>query len=107
LPNPPPSVLALGAALHPTPAIGGYPVSAALTLARGLEEMERGWYAGAVGWMDAAGDGELAIAIRCGLLWEDAARLFAGNGMMPDSDPAQELRETELKLRPLLDALVD
>ncbi len=107
LPDPPPSVLALGAALHPTPAIGGLPVSPALALARELERMERGWYAGAVGWVDAAGDGELAIAIRCGLLWEDAARLFAGNGLMPDSDPAQELRETELKLRPLLDALVD
>ncbi|MGH7922369.1 MAG: chorismate-binding protein, partial [Candidatus Dormibacteraceae bacterium] len=71
-----------------------------------LEQMERGWYAGAVGWVDARGDGELAIAIRCGLLWEDAARLFAGGGMMPDSDPEQELRETEMKLRPLLDALV-
>jgi isochorismate synthase len=107
LADPPPSVLALGAALHPTPAVGGFPVAAALALARELEQMERGWYAGAVGWVDAAGDGELAIAIRCGLLWEDAARLFAGNGVMPDSDPAQELRETELKLRPLLDALVD
>jgi menaquinone-specific isochorismate synthase len=59
-----------------------------------------------VGWVDARGDGEVAIAIRCGLLWEDAARLYAGNGMMPESDPAQELRETELKLRPLLEALV-
>ncbi len=107
LADPPPSVLSLGAALHPTPAIGGFPVAPALALARELEQMERGWYAGAVGWIDSAGDGELAIAIRCGLLWLDAARLFAGNGMMPDSDPAQELRETELKLRPLLDALVD
>lgn len=106
LPEHPPSVLELGAALHPTPAVGGFPVEPALALARELEQMERGWYAGAVGWVDAAGDGELAVAIRCGLLWEDAARLFAGNGLMPDSDPAQELRETELKLRPLLDALV-
>lgn len=107
LADPPPSVLAVGATLHPTPAVGGFPVAPALGLARELEAMERGWYAGAVGWVDAAGDGELAIGIRCGLLWEDGARLFAGNGMMPDSDPTQELRETELKLRPLLDALVD
>jgi isochorismate synthase EntC len=67
--------------------------------------MERGWYAGAVGWIDGRGDGEFAVALRCGLLWEDGARLYAGSGMMPDSDPAAELAETELKLRALLGAL--
>ena len=64
--------------------------------------MERGWYAGAVGWTDGRGDGEFAVALRCGLLWEDGARLYAGVGVMPDSDPARELEETELKFKALL-----
>jgi len=71
-----------------------------------LEGLERGWYAGAVGWIDGRGDGELAIAIRCGLLWGDGARLYAGNGIMPDSEPAGELEETEVKLRALTGALL-
>jgi len=103
--EPPPTLLELAAALHPTPAINGAPVAAARRMIAELEGMERGWYAGAVGWMDGRGDGELAVAIRSGLLYEDGARLFAGNGMMPDSDPAAELEETRLKLRVLLGAL--
>jgi isochorismate synthase len=103
--EPAPDLLHLAAALHPTPAINGAPAAAARRLIAELEGMERGWYAGAVGWMDGRGDGELAVAIRCGLLYEDGARLFAGNGMMPDSDPAAELEETRLKLRVLLGAL--
>lgn len=103
--EPAPSLLELAACLHPTPAINGAPPPAARRLIAELEGMERGWYAGAVGWMDAAGDGELAVAIRCGLLYEDGARLYAGNGMMPDSEPAAELAETRLKLRVLLGAL--
>jgi isochorismate synthase len=103
--EPAPSLLDLAACLHPTPAIGGAPALAARRLIAELEGMERGWYTGAVGWMDRQGDGELAIAIRCGLLYEDGARLYAGNGMMPDSDPAAELEETQLKLRVLLGAL--
>jgi isochorismate synthase len=103
--EPAPGLLDLAACLHPTPAISGAPAPAAHRLIAELEGMERGWYAGAVGWMDGHGDGELAIAIRCGLLYEDGARLFAGNGMMPDSDPAAELEETRLKLRVLLGAL--
>jgi isochorismate synthase len=105
LAQPLPSALELAAALHPTPAVGGWPVAAALKIIDELEAMERGWYAGGVGWVDTRGDGEFAIALRCGLLWEDGARLYAGNGMMPDSDPARELAETELKLRALLGAL--
>jgi len=103
--EPPPSLLELAACLHPTPAINGAPAAAAHRLIAELEGMERGWYAGAVGWMDGRGDGELAVAIRCGLLYEDGARLYAGNGMMPDSEPAAELEETRLKLRALLGAL--
>ena len=105
LAEPPANLLELAAALHPTPAINGWPPAAARRLIAELEGMERGWYAGAVGWIDGRGDGELAVAIRCGLLWEDGARLYAGNGMMPDSDPRSELLETELKLKALLGAL--
>jgi isochorismate synthase len=99
------SLLDLAAGLHPTPAINGSPTGPARRLIAELERMERGWYTGAVGWMDGRGDGELAVAIRCGLLYEDGARLYAGNGMMPDSDPAAELEETRPKLRVLLGAL--
>jgi menaquinone-specific isochorismate synthase len=97
-------LLDLAAVLHPTPAVGGVPPSAA-ALIKEFEAVERGWYAGAVGWMDASGNGELALAIRCGLLGLETARLFAGNGIMPDSDPEAELEETEIKLQVLLRAL--
>jgi len=98
-------VLDLAAALHPTPAVGGWPRPAAEALIDELEGLERGWYAGAVGWTDGQGDGEFAVALRCGLLWEDGARLYAGVGVMPDSDSARELEETELKFKALLMAL--
>ena len=103
--DPPGSALELAAALHPTPAVGGWPREAANRIIDDLESMERGWYAGAVGWTDGRGDGEFAIALRCGLLWEDGARLYAGVGVMPDSDPARELEETDLKFKALLSAL--
>jgi isochorismate synthase len=103
--DPPADVLELAAALHPTPAVGGWPRATADALIDELEGMERGWYAGAVGWIDSRGDGEFAVALRCGLLWEDGARLYAGVGVMPDSDPARELEETELKFKALLHAL--
>jgi len=105
LTHPAAGVLELAAALHPTPAVGGWPRAAADALIDELEAMERGWYAGAVGWIDAHGDGEFAVALRCGLLWEDGARLYAGVGVMPDSDAARELDETELKFKALLTAL--
>ena len=98
-------VRAVTSALHPTPAVGGWPRDRADALIDELEAMDRGWYAGAVGWMDSRGDGEMAVALRCGLLWEDGARLYAGVGVMPDSDPARELEETELKFKALLTAL--
>jgi salicylate biosynthesis isochorismate synthase len=103
--DPAPSAAHLAALLHPTPAVAGRPREAALALIDELEGMERGWYAGAVGWVDARGDGEFAVALRCGLLWEDGARVYAGVGLMPDSDPSAELAETELKLQALLGAL--
>ncbi len=106
LADPAVDALTMAAALHPTPAVGGWPREAADVLIDDLEGMERGWYAGAVGWIDGIGDGELAVALRCGLLWEDGARLYAGVGVMPDSDPARELEETELKFKALLTALV-
>jgi isochorismate synthase len=105
LTDPAADALDLAAALHPTPAVGGWPRKAADALIDELEGLDRGWYAGAVGWIDANGDGEFAIALRCGLLWEDGARLYAGVGVMPDSDPARELEETELKFKALLMAL--
>lgn len=105
LTDPAADALELAAALHPTPAVGGWPREAADSLIDELEGLERGWYAGAVGWIDARGDGEFAVALRCGLLWEDGARLYAGVGVMPDSDPARELEETELKFKALLMAL--
>lgn len=106
LKEPAADALELAAALHPTPAVGGWPRGAADALIEELEDMERGWYAGAVGWIDGRGDGEFAVALRCGLLWEDGARLYAGVGVMPDSDAARELEETELKFKALLTALV-
>ena len=105
LADPATDALDLAAALHPTPAVGGWPRAAADSLIDELEGLERGWYAGAVGWIDGRGDGEFAVALRCGLLWEDGARLYAGVGVMPDSDPARELEETELKFKALLMAL--
>jgi isochorismate synthase len=105
LSDPAADALDLAAALHPTPAVGGWPREAAEALIDELEGLERGWYAGGVGWIDGRGDGEFAVALRCGLLWEDGARLYAGVGVMPDSDPARELEETDLKFKALLMAL--
>lgn len=99
-------LLELAERLHPTPAVGGLPTSEAVEWIRRHESEDRGWYAGGVGWFDAAGDGELAVALRCGLLRQGRAHLFAGAGIVAGSDPREELRETELKARTLLDALV-
>jgi len=98
-------LLDLVAALHPTAAVCGTPRDAAMRLIEELEDTERGRYSGPVGWVDTAGDGEFAIALRCGLTSGTRLRLFAGAGIMPDSDPDAELAETEAKMRPLLDAL--
>jgi isochorismate synthase len=91
--------------LHPTPSVGGKPREAALAIIREHESLDRGWYAGAVGWSDASGQGEFAVAIRSALLRGSSAVLFAGCGIVPDSVPEQEYAEARLKLRPMLSAL--
>jgi isochorismate synthase len=97
--------LELAGRLHPTPAVGGEPGDVAGPLIPALEGLDRGWYAGAVGWTDLAGDGELCVALRCALLRDDVARLYAGCGIVADSVPADELAETEVKLQALLPLL--
>ncbi|HEX3979041.1 MAG TPA: isochorismate synthase [Solirubrobacteraceae bacterium] len=90
--------------LHPTPAVGAEP-DRALDVIPALEGFDRGWYAGAVGWTDASGDGEFLVALRCALLRGGAARCYAGCGIVRDSDPAAELAETEVKLQVMLPVL--
>lgn len=92
-------------AIHPTPAVGGVPRQDAMAFIREAEQIDRGWYTGGVGWMSGSGDGAIAIALRCGLVREGRTQLFAGAGIVADSRPDAELRETRLKLRPLLDVL--
>jgi menaquinone-specific isochorismate synthase len=106
LPEPPPSAIRLAAALHPTAAVGGVPGSAALDLIRRLEAAPRGRYAGPVGWVDARGDGEFAIALRCAQLSGRRARVWAGAGIVAESDPAAEVAETTTKLDAALGALL-
>jgi isochorismate synthase len=97
--------LELAGLMHPTPAVGGEPLDRAAPLIPALEGLDRGWYAGPVGWTDATGDGEFCVALRCALLRGPVARCFAGNGIVRDSDPAAELAETEVKLAALLPLL--
>lgn len=97
--------LSLVAALHPTAAVCGTPTAKALDRIRALEGMDRGRYAGPVGWMDARGDGEFGIALRCAEVDGTRARLFAGAGVVGDSLPESELEETRLKLRAVQSAL--
>jgi len=99
------SALSLAAALHPTAAVCGTPAAAAMELIRELEGMDRGRYAGPVGWVDARGNGEWGIALRCAQLGGRRARLFAGCGIVAGSDPEAELAEAQAKFRPMQDAL--
>jgi menaquinone-specific isochorismate synthase len=101
----PRSALALAAAVHPPAAVCGTPPGVALELIRDLEHMDRERYAGPVGWVDADGNGEWGIALRCGQLSGRTARLFAGCGIVAGSEPAAELAETLVKLQPMRGAL--
>ena len=96
--------IALAGLLHPTPAVGAQP-KAALPLIAALEGIDRGWYAGPVGWCDANGDGEFCVALRCALVDGRLARCYAGVGVVAGSDQAAELAETEVKLAALLPIL--
>lgn len=97
--------LDLAARLHPTPAVGGEPRERAAALIPELEGLDRGWYAGALGWTDLFEDGELCVSLRCALLRGSTAHLYAGDGIVRDSVPEDELAETEVKLQALLPLL--
>jgi salicylate biosynthesis isochorismate synthase/menaquinone-specific isochorismate synthase len=103
----PHSAIELAGLLHPTPAVGGEPWPAAAVAIADLEGMDRGWYAGPVGWMDATEDGEFCVALRSALLRDREAHLFAGVGVVAGSEPAAELAETEVKLGALLPLLAE
>lgn len=103
----PRSAVELAGIMHPTPAVGGEPREAAEAAIAELEQMDRGWYAGPVGWMDATEDGEFCVALRSAVLRDREARLFAGVGVVAGSDPAAELAETEVKLGALLPLLAE
>jgi isochorismate synthase len=106
LSHPWPNVLELVAALQPTPALGGYPRDDALAMIAKLESFERGRYGGPVGWVDADGNGQWAVGIRCAEIEGSRARLFAGVGVVAGSDPDDELAETQAKLQAMLSAIV-
>jgi salicylate biosynthesis isochorismate synthase len=103
----PRSAIELAGMLHPTPAVGGEPWPAAQPALRELEQMDRGWYAAPVGWMDATEDGEFCVALRSALLRDRDAHLFAGVGVVAGSDPEAELAETETKLQAMLPLVAD
>jgi isochorismate synthase EntC len=104
--DPRPSALDLARLLSPTPAVGGTPRAAALSTIAALEDFDRGRYAGPVGWVDARGDGEWAIALRGAELDGTRARLVAGAGIVEGSEPDAEWAETQAKLEPMLRALI-
>jgi len=108
LSKPAPTVIELMRALQPTPAVGGYPRDAALALIAEVEGFERGPYGGCVGWVDGAGNGTWAVALRCAELSSDrrTARLVAGGGIVAASDPLAELAETQAKFQAMLSAIV-
>jgi len=98
-------ILDLVERLHPTPAVGGAPRELALALLKDEERLDRGWYAGPVGWLDVRGDGEFVVAIRSGVVNGSTASLFTGCGIVADSEPAREWEESQVKLRALASAL--
>ncbi|WP_024930234.1 isochorismate synthase DhbC [Methylophilus sp. OH31] len=105
LTSPPASALTLAASLHPTPAVCGHPFDQARNLINALEGFDRGFYSGMVGWCDAAGNGEWIVTLRCAKVAGQHVRLFAGAGVVADSEPQHELAETTAKFRTMLNAL--
>jgi isochorismate synthase len=99
------SILEALATLHPTPAVGGSPTEPSLAFIRAHENLDRGWYSGPIGWIDLQGNGEFAVALRSALLEDAQARLFAGCGIVADSDPEAEYAESCLKLQVILRSL--
>lgn len=99
------SLLDLTARVHPTAAVGGTPTPDAIRVIAELEDMDRGRYAGPVGWLNARGDGEFGVALRCAQLDGPTARLYAGGGVVADSEPANEAAEAVAKFRPIRSAL--
>ncbi|MEX2455954.1 MAG: chorismate-binding protein, partial [Balneolaceae bacterium] len=91
--------------LHPTPAVGGYPRDEATRHIQDIEQIERGWYSAPVGWFNLNGSGEFAVAIRSALLHDHKAHLYAGCGIVADSDAETEWHETLLKFEPMMDAI--
>jgi len=108
LTEPAPHILTLVRELCPTPALGGFPSAQAIEFITANEGMTRGNYGGAVGWMDAGGNGCFAVTIRCAELSNDrrTARLFAGGGIVAESDPYSELAETQAKFQAMLSAII-
>jgi menaquinone-specific isochorismate synthase len=108
LTEPAPHILELVRALCPTPALGGSPTEKAIELISRYEGLQRGFYGGAVGWLNAKGEGSFAVTIRCAEFSEDrmSARLFAGGGIVADSEPLAELAETQAKFQAMLSAIV-
>ena len=103
----PRSAIELAGLLHPTPPSAASPAARPPSAIAELEGMDRGWYAGPVGWMDATEDGEFCVALRSALLRDREAHLYAGVGVVAGSDPAAELAETEVKLQALLPLLAE
>jgi menaquinone-specific isochorismate synthase len=99
------SLLLLVERLHPTPALGGLPKMGAVEKIRQVEDLDRGFYSAPLGWVDYNGDGEFAVSIRSGLIQGKEASLFAGCGVVADSDAESEYLETGLKFRPMLRAI--
>jgi isochorismate synthase len=104
-PDKPVSLLTLVKRLHPTSAVGGMPREAAFALIHRMEDFDRGWYGSPVGWLNGRGHGEFAVALRTGTIAGNRVRLFAGGGIVAESDPEQEYEETQVKFQPLLSAL--
>jgi menaquinone-specific isochorismate synthase len=99
-------VLDVVAALHPTAAVAGSPTAAAVEVIHELEPFDRGRYAGPVGWLDANGNGEWGIALRCAQVTGNTVRAFAGGGIVADSDADDELDETNAKFLPIVNAFI-